>query len=303
MNIRGYFTVAVALLLLSTLSLPAKTADDEFKFRTTVEEVRLTLVALDRQHNYVTNLSPTAFAIIDNENIVRRFRSFAVLPEVSLNVVIVLDRTNSVTMKRRKEAQESVELITQAPWAERDRVSIVELERTGVAWSCLRSCEGIQPPDRLKQIRTNNLTALFDAIVLSTEALSVERDPLERTALIVFSDGEDNYSLNSVRNVITAAHDVDASVYSVNLSDDMHSRGSVAMEQMANATGGICFDSGEDAASVLSRVIEEMHAAYVVTYVPPERTAGLHQVRVLPARDLGLTLRSRQSYNYTPFAD
>ena len=74
------------------------------------------------------------------------------------------------------------------------------------------------------------------------------------------------------------------------------SRGDKILEAMADATGGRYFTIGEGAVKVLGDVLEDLHAAYVVTYQLPSRDIGFHPVRILPTRNLNLRFRCRHGY-------
>jgi hypothetical protein len=67
---------------------------------------------------------------------------------------------------------------------------------------------------------------------------------------------------------------------------------------MAAATGGRYFTIGEGTAKVLSAVLEDLQAGYIVTYGLPDRTAGFHWVRILPTRNPNLQFRCRHGYHY-----
>ena len=70
------------------------------------------------------------------------------------------------------------------------------------------------------------------------------------------------------------------------------------MRRLADATGGRCFAARDGAVDILARVLEDLHAGYVVTYKPSDRLPGVHSVRILPARNLNLRFHCRDTYDY-----
>ena len=76
------------------------------------------------------------------------------------------------------------------------------------------------------------------------------------------------------------------------------------LRRVSDATGGRYFhlrSSQQDgAAAVLSAVLEDLRASYVVTYDLPGHQAGFHSLRLLPTHNLNFTFQSRNGYYYEP---
>lgn len=296
--------IACAALLI-IFSSPAQAEEKEFSFKTTVEEVRLTLVATDKDNRYIRNLSPTELAIIDNERVVREFRSFLAVPEVRLNVLIVLDATGSVSIGPQRDSANVLQSIAGAPWYPQDSISVLTFGSAAPQLACLKNCPDQSRATPVTNMRTGGQTPLFDVLVRGAKYLGVPNSGEERSVIVLFSDGEDNFSLASASQVVRAALDIDAQVYTVNLSGSSpeYSRGARNLLQIARATGGLLLPMDNDITLNLQTVLNDMRSAYVVTYVPPERTPGRHDVYVHPIRNLGLRLRTRQSYVYSTGED
>jgi hypothetical protein len=77
-------------------------------------------------------------------------------------------------------------------------------------------------------------------------------------------------------------------------------KGSSALAEMAEATGGRSFSAQNDAdaAKVLEAVLADLRASYVVTYPLPTRRAGFHSLRILPKHNLNLRFHCRRGYLY-----
>ena len=60
-------------------------------YRSTVSEVRVTFFVTDENNHPLATLAKSDFAIVDNERVVRTFRSFTRSDETSLDVVALVD--------------------------------------------------------------------------------------------------------------------------------------------------------------------------------------------------------------------
>jgi hypothetical protein len=74
----------------------------EDTYRRAVEEVRLTFVATDEHNHRVDTLRKNDFAVVDDEAIIRDFRSFGRSGVMSLEVVILVDSSESVLPRFQK---------------------------------------------------------------------------------------------------------------------------------------------------------------------------------------------------------
>jgi len=96
-------SVAIALLA----STYASAADDPSRssgsptYRSTVSEVRVTFFATDENNHALATLTSSDFAVVDNELVVRNFRSFAHSEETALDVVALVDLSESVAPRFR----------------------------------------------------------------------------------------------------------------------------------------------------------------------------------------------------------
>jgi hypothetical protein len=59
----------------------------------------------------------------------------------------------------------------------------------------MRNCRGADAQSKLNALRTDGLTPLYDALVKAAEILQENRDPESRPAMILFSDGFDDFGI------------------------------------------------------------------------------------------------------------
>ena len=288
--------VLASFLLSSALSLGGSAAPDP-TYRSTVEEVRLTFVVTDEHNRTFAALKARDFAVIDDELVIRNFRSFTRLDESKLDITVLVDSSESVVSRFRQEIGDVLRLISESKSIAEDSVSVLSFGGTRSTIICAANCRQFSPAEQLFALSPQGATPLFDAVVFAAKQVSERRDPLVRPVIILFSDGADTVSRNSAAAAVQAAIESNAQIYAVDLNKPgFLSKGSSTLQGMADATGGRYFTIGEGAVKLLGDLLEDLHAAYVVTYQLPSRDIGFHPVRILPTRNLNLRFRCRHGY-------
>lgn len=311
----------LALVLLagaSTTLLAAEDTNDpaiQPTYRSDVSEVRVTFFATDEHNHPVETLTKSDFAVVDNEEVLRNFRSFTHSQETSLDLVVLVDLSESVAPRVRAAMSDVLHLVAQEQSIPHDNLAIVSFSGMRPVILCSSGCGAANSVARLMEVRSGGSTPLFDALIFGLDFISQHRRAVGgvgvRPVVILFSDGYDTISLHSAHEVLQAAQDAGAPIYSV----DMGSTGSSAstptsggrfLQKVSEATGGRYFSpsprsSHQDAAgAVLAAMLEDLRASYMVTYDVPSQQAGFHSLRLFPTHNLNLTLHNRSAYDYEP---
>src|ERR1035441_2562770 len=112
LNARRNRCFVLALLVLSCLAAAEnKNATDnnsdrsdfsgDGSYRSNVSEVRVTFFATDENNHPLDIIDKADFAVVDNEQVIRSFRSFTHSDETSLEVVALVDLSESVAPRVR----------------------------------------------------------------------------------------------------------------------------------------------------------------------------------------------------------
>lgn len=277
-------------------------AQDEprLTYRRTTAEVRLSFLATDDQTRTAASLQQSDFVVIDSGEVVRDFRSFSRAAEANLQLLILLDCSESVSSQMKSELQEALRLLTEIRGIPGSDVSLVSFAGTQPQLVCAGNCRGQIFDDPRLHISPAGTTPLFDAVVFATAFLAQHRAPDVRPVLVIFSDGLDTISRHSETEAIENALKAETQIYSVDISGakTRQQRGVEALKRMSNVTGGKYFGASDGAAKILVSVLEDLRSGYVVTYSVPIRRTGFHEVRILPTHNLNLEFRSRRGYYY-----
>ncbi len=309
---------AIACLLIGRAA--AEDKDDASgmpTYRSTVSEVRVTFFATDKNNHPLETLAKSDFAIVDNERVVRNFRSFTHSQETSLDVVVLVDLSESVAPRVRGAILDVLQLVAREQSIADDNISVLSFGGTSgtpgalrPAILCSNGCRDSDSASRLLAVNSGGVTPLFDALMFTADFIVDHRRRGRsdvRPVLLLFSDGCDTISLHSASQALQAAQEAGALIYSVDMGGtESPSAGGSFLRRLSEATGGRYFPLAprnsmqESAAALLNAVLEDLRASYVVTYDLPSYQSGFHSLRLLPTHNLNLTFHSRNGYHYEP---
>jgi VWFA-related protein len=148
-------------------------------------------------------------------------------------------------------------------------------------------------------------TAIYDAV--SAGVRYVRKGQFERQVLIVLSDGGDNASSTTRRQVLEEAQASNALIYTIALVDPQSTEADPGfLRQLAEATGGLAFkpDGVTEIDGILQTIARDIRSMYTIGYVPPEASASVRaqerlrrvSVDVRLATGKKLNVRTRRAY-------
>ena len=273
--------------------------------RNTVTQVGLTLVATDGNGRSLPQLSPADIAVLDDGQVVSNFE-LRPASDYPLRMGIMLDLSDS-TRKAWPITEPLLTKFLQDLMRPSDRILLVgfdtrlEMERP---LSDPREASSL-----IHQLRGGGPTALYDSIYSTCQhaTFGPQAEP-SRSALVVFSDGEDNLSLRDLDQAIRGAQSRGISVYTISVHRGRAlTPGDLILHKLAEATGGRDFvvREGRQMQAALLTIHSELRSYYMLYYTPQDepRQRVFRRVRVVPARGTGPILRYREGYYTAPDAD
>ncbi len=315
--------VLLALFVLTYASAAEDTNDPSGlpTYRSVVSEVRVTFFATDENNHPVASLTKSDVAVVDSEFVIRNFRSFTRSDETSLDVVALVDLSESVAPRLQVAMSAVLQLVAREQSIPDDNIAVLsfggtfegtpagEVDSIHPAIFCSGGCRAAGVANRPLAVKNSGATPLFDALLFGADFLAHHRRAGARPVLILFSDGKDTISMHSAREALDAVLNDGALVYSVDTGTSGHpsskqKAGSMFLRQISDATGGRYFSprfsSNDGGANVVDAALEDLRASYVVTYDPPSHQPGFHSLRLLPTHNLNLTFHSRNGYYSEP---
>jgi Mg-chelatase subunit ChlD len=289
--------ILTANILCSAVVMPTGSeSSSNFTYHSSVSEVRLVLFARDEHDRPVSNLQAGDFAVIDDERVIRNFRSFTQPDESKLDVFILLDFSESTVPQFQKEMAQVRQLVSEWPWNPGDRLSVVSFAGMKPSFICSEDCRTSLAGQNFP-LAHGRATPLFDAVFLAGHTLTQRSQPDIWPLIILFSDGGDNISQRSFRDALDSVLQSGAQVYAVDTGNpERPSPGSSILQRLADDSGGQRLSLGEDPAEVLEEILNDLHSARVVTYTLPASMKEFHTVQILPTRNLKLQFRCRGGY-------
>jgi tight adherence protein B len=185
------------------------------------------------------------------------------------SVVLAIDRSVSMQGQPLEDAIAAARAFVSAkPPA--DRIAITTFATESVLLTDFST--GTTDADTaLRSIAVNPVqgTTLYDALVLSAEALAAE--PLPGRVIIAVTDGNETRSEASLEDAIAAAQDAGASVYVVGIESKRFTP--EPLKQLADETGGSYYGaaSSEALAGVYQSIAEELRRTWQLRYFTAAR--------------------------------
>jgi Ca-activated chloride channel family protein len=255
--------------------------------------VLIPVMVTDQQDRLITGLEREHFRIWDGktEQVISHFAA----DDVPVSIGVVFDSSGSMGSKLRKSRAAVSEFIRTAN--PEDEFSLVQFnDRAQLLQRFTDRAEDIQ--SRLMFIESRGRTALLDALILSLNEMRHAKH--NRKAILIISDGGDNDSRFSTKEVKARLREANVQVYSIGIMEPLGARarsveemeGAALLDDLARQTGGRLFEV--DDLNILPDIAAKIGAAlrnqYVLGYVPTSemRDGKYHRVQVKIARPKGV---------------
>src|SRR5579872_5558180 len=139
---RQGWSLAVLLILFPCVFSATNTSDaPPVTYRTTASEVRVAFFATDENDRLYERITQDDFAVIDDEVVIREFRSLARASETALDVVVMIDASESVERHFRETAEGVGRLVANAALSAEDELSVVVFTGVRSRVVCAGTCK------------------------------------------------------------------------------------------------------------------------------------------------------------------
>ena len=287
-------------LLAFPLILFAGTEADEpvANYHARTSEVRITFFTTDQSNRLVETVDVADFAVVDGDTVVRSFRSLTRSDETSLDVIALVDVSESVGQRFQATIGEVLRLVSSESFIPQDRISIVTFGGVHPTLLCTRTCNSYGAVQGLRALQPAGPTPLFDALADTSNFVSATHVEGVRQVVVLFSDGDDTISKTSATDALAALTASGALIYSVDVNEQSNPKGIAVLKRITESTGGRSFSLRDGTTQVLSAALADLRGSYVVTYQPPNTITGFHSLRILPRHNLNLQFHCRRGYYY-----
>ena len=289
----------VAALFVSnsfTLYEPAAHAQDQDDdvVRVSTELVVLNATVIDKNGKFVPGLKLNEFHLFEDgaEQKVLTFTA----EKTPFAAAILLDTSGS--MESRLTLGRSAALRFLDGLRENDVAAVYNFDVKVVQLQ--EFSPGRDLPDRAYGLKTKMLTSLNDAVLRAADDLGKREE--KRRAIVVLSDGGENYSSASSDKALDHAIKAGATIYAVNLGPDGPARDIAAagiLKNFAEKSGGRYIETagGQALRESFAEIAQELGRQYTIAYRPTNhaRDGKWRKIELKLSRP-EVTVRTRKGY-------
>jgi Ca-activated chloride channel family protein len=252
-----------------------------------VEVVQVTATVTDGSGRFVKGLTRDQFRVKE-DGVPQRITAFAG-ENIPLEIVVAVDVSQSMT-ESMPTLKAAVGTFLRALRPD-DQVTLVAFN-DNIFTLARRSTDPAARVRAVDRLAPWGGTALFDAML--TALNTVGKQP-GRRSVVVFSDGEDQNSVATLKRVEARLETSDATIYTIGLGRSVRDRALAGvMARMSEVSGGRAFliDDIRELDTVFSDIVEELSNQYLLSYgssndardgswrrIVVELKDGKHQVR------------------------
>jgi len=267
---------------------------DDDVVRVNTDLVVLNATVLDKNGKFVPGLKRTDFQVFE-DGAEQKLATFTA-EETPFAAAILLDTSGS--METRLSLGRSAAIRFLDGLREEDVAAVYNFD---IKVDQLQDFSpGRDLPARAFGLRTKMMTALNDAVLRAADDLA-KRDE-KRRAIVVLSDGGENYSRASSDKALDHALQAGATIYAVNMSETGPGRdlgGGSILRNLAEKSGGryVASPGGQELRDSFAAIAEELGHQYTLAYRPSNkaRVGRWRAIQIKPGR-ADVTVRTRKGY-------
>lgn len=332
---RRAFLLSAAVLPPASRLLAWQDSDATPKYSSDVNVVNVLATVRDKDGKIVSNLTKDDFSI-EEDGRPQVIQYFSRQSDTPLKLGLLVDTSGSERRNIDAERRASYKFFDQVMREDRDKGFLIHFDRQVELLQDLTSSR--QKLDKaLDQLSTSDEpanqgrgrggrgrgygggggTTLYDAVFLAADEML--RKEQGRKALIVFSDGEDRGSKESLASAIESAQRSDTLVYAVRFYDANGfgrpsigigpvgaryprqgrrdgEEGKEVLQRIAKETGGAYFEvSGATLDKIYARIEDELRNQYSLGYTSDQHGASYRMIKV-SVKGKNLTVQAREGY-------
>ena len=270
-----------------------------------VDLVLVNVTVTDDWNRIVTGLERDNFAIVEGSQAqeVKHFSS----EDAPISLGVIFDMSGSMSDKIEKAREAVIEFFKTAN-PQDEFFMIAFSDRPQLVAEFTKSVEDVQA--KLVFVTAQGRTALLDAIYMGVSKMKDAHN--SKKALLIISDGGDNHSRYTEKDIKSMVKEADIQVYAIGLftpggaGQPEEIAGPGLLSDITEVTGGRMFtiNNPNELADVATKIGIELRNQYVLGYRPKNKTKDGHwrkiKVKLIPPKGLPhLNVYSKTGY-YAP---
>ncbi|HEU4386893.1 MAG TPA: VWA domain-containing protein, partial [Blastocatellia bacterium] len=264
--------------------------------------VSVTVTVTDVYGRYVTGLGKEHFEVFDDK--IKQQISHFTDEDSPVSLGIVYDVSGSMK-ERISRAIRALKRFVETSHDDDDFFLIGFNDRANLVQDFTTSADSIL--GHLMFVQPKGSTALYDAVYLAIEKVKQGRH--QKRALLIISDGQDNTSRYTYKEVRNRVKEADVQIYAIGITDPatdgLSGFGRSNLEEITRMTGGRAFFPNAynepELVEICTRIALELRHQYAIGFYPSDTTSDAKwhkvQVKVSPPKGLGrLSLNYKDGY-------
>ncbi len=263
-------------------------------------EVNLIFTVTDKKGRFITGLKRENFGLLDDGRPPVSVLHFYQQTNLPLRVGIMLDTSSSIRQRFQFEQDSAIEFLLQI-LHRNDRAFVMGFDiQTDIEQDFTNNVDLLN--QGIRRLRPGGGTALFDALYKTCrdQMLTLQEENAVRRALILVSDGDDNYSRVQESDAIKMCQRAGTIVYTISTNiSPSKDKGDETLRAISEATGGQPFypTKLEDVAVGFRNIQEELRSQYALVYRPADlKQDGAFRTIYLQALDTRYKVRAQKGY-------
>jgi VWFA-related protein len=272
----------------------------DFILRSEVRLVVLDVSVTGRDGGLITDLSKENFMLLE-DGVPQRITIFD-HSDAPVTCGLVVDESRSMTPKRQDVLAAATAFIQASnPQDEIFVLNFNDTVKRGLPEGTLFSDDIAQLRGALYRGVPQGKTALYDAVVDGLHQLDLGKQ--DKKTLLVVSDGGDNSSVHTRREMLNGVQRSVATIFVIGLYDPEDTEHDLGiLKELAHMSGGEAYfpQNSRETIPICRRIAQDIRSRYTLGYHPPPGKIRLRhiEVRASSASHGKLNVRARRSYWY-----
>jgi VWFA-related protein len=308
MHWRNARQLLLGAVLCAAIPLIVQARQDDQVFKSGAELVVLHVNVFDKRSDAIPELPQSAFTVFEDDKL--QDIEFFSAGDVPVTVGLVVDNSTSM-LTERDMVVSGATAFAESSHPEDEMFAIVfnETVRTGLPSTIDFTTNRLQLRASLQRFTPGGKTAFYDAVIAGLDHL--EKAGYQKRVLVVLSDGGDNASRHTEREMLDRVSSSSALVYTVldpNVVVPGESKPGV-LRRLAKLSGGVAYfpRTSRDLIANFQDIAGNIRRGYSIGYLPSSaqhRHDQGHRVKVMvrvPGRsDLSVRVRNGYTESVTP---
>jgi VWFA-related protein len=263
-------------------------------------EVDLFFAVTDKRGNFVNGLQQQNFGLLDDGRPPERIIRFVQQTNLPLRVGIMIDTSSSIRQRFSYEQQAAIDFLLQVMHPV-DRAFVEGFDvQTDIEQDFTNRIDLLD--SGISRLRPGGGTALYDSLYKTCrdQMLTLQQTADVRKAMVLVSDGDDDYSRATEDDAIKMCQRAETIVYTISTNTGpSRDKGDDVLTRISEATGGRTFfpQRMEDVASGFLNIEAELRSQYSLVYVPADfKQDGSFRSIYLKSLDPRYSVRAKKGY-------